>query len=187
MKQEIRDALLRLDPEDDSHWTSKGLPQTTVVANLSGVLTLTRGELNDIAQGYDREAARRRVAHTSKTGEHVSFPTDTPPAQSSQPPQPGPVAEAIEEPAAAEAPDHVANMIAIREWIDSEASKREQRAERQVELLEMGIESHELPTRRSPIDLAMARSLGYGHARPEYPAPTKGVAGLVGVARRNDR
>lgn len=59
--QAVKDALMTLDPNNDAHWTSKGLPQTVVVAWLSGVLTLTHAELNEAAPDFNRQAARMRV------------------------------------------------------------------------------------------------------------------------------
>jgi hypothetical protein len=97
MNQAIIDALQQLDHQNDEHWTSKGLPQVTVVANLSGVLTLTRAELNDLAPDFNREAARRGVAilssppslaqpesfdeHTSEAPAASASPSSIPPAE----------------------------------------------------------------------------------------------------------
>jgi len=53
----VLDALPKLDPDDDQYWTTKGLPRYEVVAYLSGVLTLTREELAEIAPDLTRQTA----------------------------------------------------------------------------------------------------------------------------------
>lgn len=49
-KQEaVRQAVSRLDPLNDEHWTQEGLPRVDVVSNILSRPDLTRKELNDVA------------------------------------------------------------------------------------------------------------------------------------------
>lgn len=58
----VKDALQRLDPKDDGHWTSKGQPRVDVLASLSGVTALTRIELEKIAPDFNRETAGKEIS-----------------------------------------------------------------------------------------------------------------------------
>lgn len=58
----IRDICSRLDPEDDTHWTSQGLPRMDVLAAMG--LTVERRELNEALPGFNRlKAAEARSAN----------------------------------------------------------------------------------------------------------------------------
>ena len=76
MSDEIIDALRGLDPENDEHWTSKGLPQTAVVANVTGRLTLTRAELLAVAPDFNRAEARRLRSTAAAAGDPQPPPPD---------------------------------------------------------------------------------------------------------------
>lgn len=51
-------ALEKLDPENDEHWTSDGLPRVDVVANLSGHKQVQRAEITSTAPKFTRESAK---------------------------------------------------------------------------------------------------------------------------------
>lgn len=52
----LEDALKRLDPDDDAHWTKTGLPDCNVLKELTGT-AVTRQEVNDVAPDFNREQA----------------------------------------------------------------------------------------------------------------------------------
>jgi len=53
----VAEALNMLDPEDDSHWTSRKLPQVDEVEKLMG-RSVTRAEIEEAAPDFDRDAAK---------------------------------------------------------------------------------------------------------------------------------
>lgn len=53
--QAIQEALKQLDPENNDHWTSDGLPRIDVVANLSGVKQLKRGDISAAAPTFTQD------------------------------------------------------------------------------------------------------------------------------------
>jgi hypothetical protein len=172
MSEAIKEALQKLDPEDDEVWTQIGLPRVEVVARLSGLLQLTRAELTDAAPDFNRETARSARRSTSGMFSGAAAEIAEPPNFKSE----------------EELPHHITNQIAIIDWIASEARKREQRAS--------SLAFAEPPQPRSTeermlravvrgtIDDVMARAVGYGHSRPKYPVPQKGIPGIIEIARR---
>lgn len=52
----LEDALKRLDPADDAHWTKGGLPDLNVLKELTGQV-VKRQDVDDVAEGYTREVA----------------------------------------------------------------------------------------------------------------------------------
>lgn len=54
-------ALEQLDPANDEHWTSDGLPRVDVVANLSGHKQVQRSEITSTAPKFTRESATAPV------------------------------------------------------------------------------------------------------------------------------
>ena len=50
-------ALAQLDPADNSHWTSDGLPNTGVVQRIANDQTIKRTDIQSARPGFDREAA----------------------------------------------------------------------------------------------------------------------------------
>lgn len=63
---DIRSALARLDPEDDSHWTSDGMPLVGAVAEISGRRDIRRQDLIDADPAMTRDVARERRAAAAK-------------------------------------------------------------------------------------------------------------------------
>ncbi|AAT69545.1 gp69 [Alphaproteobacteria phage PhiJL001] len=51
---EIVEALAKLDHKNDDHWTQDGLPRIEVVANISGIKDLKRGQITDAAPDFVR-------------------------------------------------------------------------------------------------------------------------------------
>jgi hypothetical protein len=57
----IREFCSRLDPEDNAHWTSQGLPRMDVLEGMG--LKVERRELNEALPGFNRsKAAEARAA-----------------------------------------------------------------------------------------------------------------------------
>lgn len=53
MSQVILEALKKLDPQNDEHWTTEGLPRLDVLKDLTGS-PVTRDALNTAAKGFNR-------------------------------------------------------------------------------------------------------------------------------------
>lgn len=52
---QIEDALKKLDHEDNSHWTARGLPELSVVRKLVGNDSIDRAMIKAVAPGFERE------------------------------------------------------------------------------------------------------------------------------------
>ena len=73
MPEQIIEALKKLDPNDDKHWTSEGLPRLDILAADLGVKFLKRGDVTKVAPAFTRAnletnqevAAENVVASTS--------------------------------------------------------------------------------------------------------------------------
>jgi hypothetical protein len=65
-KDKILVALTQLDPNDDSHWNTDGLPNTGTVQRIAHDQTIKRGDIQNARPGFDRDTARAEV--TSATG-----------------------------------------------------------------------------------------------------------------------
>ena len=61
-KDKILAALAKLDPNDDSHWNTDGLPNTGTVQRIANDQTIKRGDLQNARPGFDRDAARAEAA-----------------------------------------------------------------------------------------------------------------------------
>ena len=57
-KDKILAALAQLDPNDDSHWNTDGLPNTGTVQRIAHDQTIKRGDLQSARPGFDRDTAR---------------------------------------------------------------------------------------------------------------------------------
>jgi hypothetical protein len=62
MTEKIKEALSKLDPENDNHWTADGAPRMETVRMLAGNGGLTRDEVVAADQEFTRTLARKRVA-----------------------------------------------------------------------------------------------------------------------------
>jgi hypothetical protein len=54
----VLDALAKLDPANDGHWTNDGLPKTSVVQQIAKDTTIQRQDIQNARPGFDREAAK---------------------------------------------------------------------------------------------------------------------------------
>lgn len=55
----VRDALVKLDPENDEHWTSTGLASVDAVRLLADNAELSRADITEAAPKLTREEARK--------------------------------------------------------------------------------------------------------------------------------
>lgn len=60
-KDKILSVLAKLDPNDDSHWNTDGLPNTGTVQRIAADQTIKRGDIQNARPGFDRDAARAEV------------------------------------------------------------------------------------------------------------------------------
>jgi hypothetical protein len=65
----VLDALAKLDPANDSHWTNDGLPKTSVVQQIAKDTTIQRPDIQNARPGFDREAAKA-LAQTDPLAEN---------------------------------------------------------------------------------------------------------------------
>lgn len=58
----IRTAIAKLDPENDEHWTSQGLPSVEVVRTLAEDDKVSRADISNLAPNLTREEAKKAAA-----------------------------------------------------------------------------------------------------------------------------
>lgn len=58
----VRTALAKLDPKDDSHWTSAGLPSVEAVRALAGQDDISRDDIKQLAPNLTRDEAKKVAA-----------------------------------------------------------------------------------------------------------------------------
>jgi hypothetical protein len=63
-KDKILAALAQLDPNNDSHWNTDGLPNTGTIQRIANDQTIKRGDLQNARPGFDRDTARAEAAPT---------------------------------------------------------------------------------------------------------------------------
>jgi hypothetical protein len=56
--EKLRRAVLALNPEEDSHWTSEGKPAISALEAVYGSSGFTRADVNAAAPGYTRKVAK---------------------------------------------------------------------------------------------------------------------------------
>lgn len=61
-KGAVRTALTKLDPKEDAHWTSTGLPSVEAVRELSGDKEVSRQDIQNLAPKLTREEATKLAA-----------------------------------------------------------------------------------------------------------------------------
>jgi len=82
MDEAIKAALSKLDPANDEHWTSGGLPSMPVMKELVGKSDLTRAEVAAVAPGFDRVNASAAPSDLSNVGGgNGAGPTDNGPTE----------------------------------------------------------------------------------------------------------
>ena len=64
----IVEGLGKLDPNNDDHWTTEGLPRVEVVQELAGLTSLTRKEITETGRGFDRDVARSTADEVDDLG-----------------------------------------------------------------------------------------------------------------------
>lgn len=56
MSDQIKEALAKLDPNDDAHWTDAGAPSVAAMKELTGNASLTRSDITAaLPDGFDRD------------------------------------------------------------------------------------------------------------------------------------
>lgn len=67
MAIEIKDALLKLNVDNDNHWTDDGLPRMETIKFLMGGASITRDEINKAFPNFSRETAKKGFSNTETT------------------------------------------------------------------------------------------------------------------------
>ena len=83
MSQKIIEALKKLDPTNDNHWTADGSPRLDTVKMLAADQGLTRDMVTIAAPGFSR--ANNTLAGTGTPGQTVVTPPVTPPSSTQAP------------------------------------------------------------------------------------------------------
>ena len=60
MDANLKEALLKLDVDNDNHWTEQGLPRIETLKFLTGDVSITRESINNTAPGFNR--SNREIA-----------------------------------------------------------------------------------------------------------------------------
>jgi hypothetical protein len=60
MDANLKEALLKLDVDNDNHWTEQGLPRIETLKFLTGDVSITRESINTTAPGFNR--SNREIA-----------------------------------------------------------------------------------------------------------------------------
>ena len=76
-KDKILAALAKLDPNDDSHWNTDGLPNTGTIQRIANDQTIKRGDLQSARPGFDRDAARAEAAAAAAPADFEEAPEAT--------------------------------------------------------------------------------------------------------------
>lgn len=80
MSKNITDALSKLDPANDNHWTQDGLPRLDTIKILSGDPSLTREQVTAAAPDFNRGAAQAAAAaQQAGAGTTPAAPTEPAP------------------------------------------------------------------------------------------------------------
>lgn len=191
MANKIREALAKLDPANDMHWTSDGSPRMDVVEDLVGDKSIKRADVTAAAPAFTRENPVLDPAPAAQepSPTNPEEPTDLDELEAR-------LAEAEARLAEAEAVANAArrrmldaqrardavieardrarpvheNQLGIMQFLKSQARIREQRAARMRALQEQmgGVDPRQL-NGRAPIDQAMAHKRGFGQNRPQVP------------------
>lgn len=68
MSKNITDALSKLDPANDNHWTQDGLPRLDTIKILAGDPSLTREAVTAAAPDFNRGSAQQAAAWAQQAG-----------------------------------------------------------------------------------------------------------------------
>jgi len=77
----IQSALAHLDPNNDDHWTSDGLPKMSAVSSIVRDPSLMRKNVTDAAPDFTRDVARVRASEAPPEPPPESFVAPPPPAE----------------------------------------------------------------------------------------------------------
>ena len=76
----IEDALLQLDPNDDSHWTTDGLPKVDIIAELTGNKDVSRADITAVDATFNRKS----LLPKEQSNEAPQEPPIVPPDEATQ-------------------------------------------------------------------------------------------------------
>jgi hypothetical protein len=65
-QEKLLDALVALDPNNDTHWTAQGLPAVHVVRDILKDDSITRVNIETVAPGFTRDLAQPEVQKTEE-------------------------------------------------------------------------------------------------------------------------
>lgn len=181
MENQILEALGKLDPLNEGHWTRAGLPDVSAVAQFTGLSGLKRADIDSVAPNFNRDSLRASSGATTAATGDPSPPDATTEAEN----------------LAAEAPlslsDERARLQAELDDVQRcihELRREEQRLLAETDRLTRRIEVEEpnlstmqtiqaylksenqkrfVRTGQAPIDRAMRRDTRRGAMRPTYP------------------
>lgn len=136
MDEKIKEALGKLDPKNDNHWTADGAPRIETLRMLTGTPSLTRDDVLKTDQAFNREAAQKAVDDRNAAplpgqpavGENIKADGTVGETTPSFPEVAAPPAEALLE-VAVVTDDEVANLRA--KIADGESYLNQLRAERE--------------------------------------------------------
>lgn len=79
MEQKIREALAKLDTQNDDHWTAEGLPRLDVMKDMVGE-AVSRADITNAAKGFTRKTPNLEIEkpESTGTGEAVDAQATTP-------------------------------------------------------------------------------------------------------------
>lgn len=167
----IKNALLKLDPANDDHWTDDGLPRIDVVTEFAGK-SVKRAEINKAFPNFSRqdsviteadedpvglEDAEQSILACEKEIEEQEAILQS--AQNRLRTLQNKrdaliLASNKQQPA-----EHIQNQLSIIDYIESQQRIRDERAEK--------IKEQAIVPLKAPIDAVMARKTGYGKHRPQ--------------------
>lgn len=91
---ELLTALAQLDPLEDAHWTTDGVPRLDILATMLGVPAVTRAQLRAVAPEFTRENPKLPGAVQPAPAATVALaPTADPASTEPEPPAEAPPAE----------------------------------------------------------------------------------------------
>jgi hypothetical protein len=196
VKEKIIEALGKLDPANDEHWTSAGLPKVEAVAGLAELPDLTRKDITEAApdvvrdrsgipilsplEAFTEPEAKPDVAVETDRSvileqKRLELMNEMSKVQSERiklqniERELNRKIDAIINEKERLKPAH-AEYAPIAEYLEQEQKRREERGKHITEMVQAGIITEaEAGLFASPIDLAMARKRGYGRTRPAFP------------------
>jgi len=136
MEEKIREALAKLDPSNDAHWTADGMPAMAVVEELVGDKSIKRKDVTSAAPGFTRSTPS--LGSPSPSGDPQPDPEDQAAKSPSPDPQPDPDDGPEEEP---DADEEEAAFQAADERVQKavkgleEAQKELSQAQKELDLL----------------------------------------------------